>query len=283
MEYLYLILTIFTISIQSITRKSYNIKTPGGGVFIFSAVSIFSAMIFFICSATHPLNFSVAMIPYSLGFGISYGLTVIFSFLSIKEGPLSLTSLITSFSLIIPTVAGIVLFEEKAGIMLYIGLGLLLASLALINLKNEDCKITLKWLIYVGLTFFGNGICSTVQNTYVRLGVGNKNEFMIIALAIACAMLIVLTLATERKKIALSLRRGVITMTVTGVANGVSNLFVILLSTMMSASLLFPLISAGGIVLTSLIAIFYYKEKLSVTQYVGMLLGIASIVFMNLN
>ena len=283
MEYVYLLLVISTISIQSIARKAYNVKAPGSGAFTFSAVSVLAAMIFFICSASHPMSFSTAMIPYALGFGVSYGLTVIFSFLSIKEGPLSLTSLLTSFSLIIPTLAGIVLFDEKAGIMLYIGLVLLLVSLALINLKNEDCKITLKWLVYVALTFFGNGICSTVQNTYVKLEIGNKNEFMVIALAIAFVMLTTLSLTSERVNIKRSLKQGWIYMTVTGVSNGVSNLFVILLSSMMSASLMFPLISAGGIVLTSLIAIFYYKEKLSAMQYAGMVLGIASIVFMNLN
>jgi multidrug transporter EmrE-like cation transporter len=71
-------------------------------------------------------------------------------------------------------------------------------------------------------------------------------------------------------------------MVLCGVANGASNLFVIALSPNMPASIMFPLVSAGGIVLTSLISIFIYRERLSVLQYIGMVLGIGAIVFLNI-
>jgi multidrug transporter EmrE-like cation transporter len=72
-------------------------------------------------------------------------------------------------------------------------------------------------------------------------------------------------------------------MMLCGAANGAVNLFVILLSTnKMNPSLMFPLISAGGIVITSLVSIFVYKEKLSLLQYIGVVMGIGAIVFMNL-
>ncbi len=282
MEFLYLTVTIFAIALQSVVRKSFNRKVKDGGVFIFSSVSVLSAALFFLFSAGQPLNFTVEMIPYSIGFGLTYCVAVIFSFLSIREGPLSLTSLITSFSLLIPALFGILFFNEPISIFLFIGLAFLIASLILINLKNEECKITLKWLIFVSITFLSNGMCSVVQNSYVKLGMGNKNEFMVIALGIAFLILIVLSLFTEKEKFPSSLKGGWIYMTSCGIANGVANLFVILLSAIMSASLMFPLISAGGIIVTSLISIFYYKEKLTPTQYVGMVLGIAATVLLNL-
>ena len=49
-----------------------------------------------------------------------------------------------------------------------------------------------------------------------------------------------------------------------------------------SKSLMFPLISAGGIVLTWIISLFFYKEKLTLKQNIGMVLGVISIVFLNL-
>ena len=41
-------------------------------------------------------------------------------------------------------------------------------------------------------------------------------------------------------------------------------------------------LSAGGIVLTSLVSIFLYRERLSMLQYIGMVLGIGAIVFLNI-
>ena len=88
--------------------------------------------------------------------------------LAIKVGSLSLTSLAISFSLLIPTVVGIVLYDEPLTAWFFIGLGLLLASLVLINTKGGEIKITFKWIIFVLLAFIGNGSCSAVQNGYAK-------------------------------------------------------------------------------------------------------------------
>ena len=48
-----------------------------------------------------------------------------------------------------------------------------------------------------------------------------------------------------------------------GAANGAVNLFVMILSNIMPVSLMFPLISAGGIIITYLISKFIYKENLT--------------------
>lgn len=282
MEILLLLSIIFGASVQNVIKKYYN-KRVGGGVFIFSAVSVICALIFFIASASFPLKFTLQLIPYALGFAASYCTATVFSFLAIKEGPLSLSSLMTSFSLLIPTLFGIFFYGDEAGVPFFIGLSLLLCSLVLINLKKEEgIKITLKWGIYVTLAFLGNGLCSTVQNGYAKVHNTGKNEFMIIALSVVAVVLIVIALFTEKEKIAPSIKGGAVLMAICGLANGAVNLFVILLSSLMDASIMFPLISAGGIVLTSLVAIFLYKEKLSPIQYLGMLLGIGAIVFLNL-
>jgi len=77
-------------------------------------------------------------------------------------------------------------------------------------------------------------------------------------------------------------KRGFWHFTLCGVANGVVNYLVLVLSNRLPASVMFPIISAGGVVLASLIAIFFYKEKLQWQQWLGMLLGILAIVALNL-
>ena len=64
--------------------------------------------------------------------------------------------------------------------------------------------------------------------------------------------------------------------------NGVCNFLVMILAVKMDASIMFPVMSAGGIVVTGLVSVFIYKEKLSRGQYAALVLGITSVVRMNI-
>lgn len=140
-----------------------------------------------------------------------------------------------------------------------------------------------KWIIFVVLSFVGNGFCSIIQKVQQLNCNGKyKNEFMITALLIAGAVMFIYAIITEKNDMIFNLKKGFKWYAVCGLANGIVNLFVIILSLKMSASVMFPIISAGGIITSLLVALFLYKEKLSKTQYTGLLLGIATVVLLNI-
>ena len=280
-----LLLTIIVIfvSVQSVMKKAYNQKVTGGAM-SFSAASCVAAAVVFLITAGGKLQFSTEFLPYSLLFALSYSVTVVTGMLAIMSGPLSLTCLVTSFSLIIPTVYGIIVLQEPVSTNLFIGLGLLAVALVLINLEEKgEKKITLKWATYVILAFVGNGMCSTVQKVQqIDLNGQYKSEFMIVALVISIVAMGIIALCAEKKQILPNLKAGFWLYTICGLANGVTNFLVIFLSSRMAASVMFPVISAGGIVLTFLISLFFYKEKLSKWQILGSALGLVSVIFLNL-
>ena len=293
-----LLLAVVTagVSAQGIIKKFYNGKTGGAGVFIFNSLSVFSACLFFVFSSGFKFDFNPQIIPWALGFALCYGASAFAGFLAIMHGPLSLTSLVTSYSLIIPTFYGLIFLDESASAWFWIGLALLCISLFLINSgkkpsaeeeekkeEGEPVKITLLWAIFALVSFVGNGACSTIQTVQQRTFDGQyKNELMIIALLAVTVIMTVAACFAERKDIIPCTKRGWYWMVLCGVANGVVNLLVMVLSTRMKASLMFPVISAGGIILTWVVSRFLYKEKLSVGQNVALVLGIAAVVFMNL-
>lgn len=284
MNVLLLIAVMASMLFQSIAKKQYNIRTKNTGAFIFNALTTLSAGIFFLCTDSSGFQFDFALIPYILGFAVSYGSAVMFSFLAIRDGAMSLTSLATSYSLIIPTIYGLLFLNESAGVFLFIGLILLLCSLFLVNSKKSDSPITFKWLIYALLAFLGNGLGSTIQTAQQNRFEGQyKSEFMILALVILSIFFFTLSLIKEKADNKACLKSNFLLMILNGAANGFTNLFVmILVSRGMPASIMFPVISGGGIIFTSLVSIFVYKEKLSAKQYIGLLLGTASVVFMNI-
>ena len=279
-----LLLTIVVfVSVQQVTKKAYNLKVSGGAM-SYSAASCVAALVVFLITSGGKLNFSTEFLPYSLLFALSYSVTVVTGMLAILVGPLSLTCLVTSFSLIVPTLYGILVLREPVSTNLFIGLGLLAVALVLINLEEKgEKKITLKWAIYVLLAFVGNGMCSTVQKVQqIDLAGQYKSEFMIVALIISAVAMGIFALCTEKKQILPNLKAGVWLYIICGLANGGANFLVIFLSSRMAASVMFPVISAGGIVLTFLISLFFYKEKLSKWQILGSALGLVSVIFLNL-
>ncbi len=279
-----LCMTILSSSLQGITTKYFGRNTGGKGVFLFSTLSRIAGVLFFIMTAGS-LSFDWKILPYSIAFGLFYGVGVIFNFLSIGCGPLSLTSLITSYSLMLPTAYGLFFLQDPISVGLIPGLILLLISLFLINKKSntDSTPVSLKWGVFVALAFLGNGICSIVQSMQQRTFDGAyKNEFMIVALVFFVLMTGIITLWTERKVFVSCTKKGWIPAMICGFANALMNLLVMILQHRMSVSVLFPLMSSGSLILTFFLSKYLYKEKLSKRQLLGFFLGVCSVIFLNL-
>lgn len=281
MNAILLISVILGISAQDITKKIYNKRESAPGVFIFATLSAVAAAVFF--ALTSPsLNFNVEFLPYSLAFAAAYTTVLVASVFAIASGPLSLTTLIVSLSLMLPTLYGLVFLNDPISIGIFPGLALLVASLFFINKCDKGVKINTKWVICVSLAFLGNGFCTIVQKMQqLRFEGDFKNEFMIIALVITAAISGLMAWLRERSVIKKQSTSGIMIAIVSGLANGAVNLFVMILSGNMPVSLMFPIISAGGIAATFVISQVFYKEKLSKLQLVGFILGTVSVVLLN--
>lgn len=280
---LYVLIIILGLAVQNIVKKPYTEKTDGRGVYFFTACVSFFAMLFFAVTSGKP-SFNVAFLPYSLMFALFYCMATVFNVLAVANGSLSLTSLLISYSLMLPTFFGLIFLDDPVGIGFIPGIALLVISLLFINGKSgEKCGITLKWVIQVVIALASNGMCSVVQKLQqIRFNGEYKNEFMIAALLAVTVVMAVAVLLKERSEIRLYIKAGRLWGMLCGIMNGVVNLFVMLASATMSMSLLFPLISAGGIITTFFASRFLYKERLTKLQLAGLITGVAAVVFLNI-
>lgn len=284
MNYILLSLVAVGITIQQICQKNFNTKHLRGA-YTFPAASALFATIFFIATSGGDFSISGEALLYSLGFALAYGIGTFAVFLAIANGSLSITSLIIQYSLIIPAIYGIMFWDESVDAMLVIGIILLIISLFFVNIEKRgiEKKITPKWCFYAFLAFAGNGACSTVQRAQqIACNGMYKNQVMIIALLIVVAFLGVFAYKKEKSEIVPTLKKGFWQYSICGLANGLTNLLVIVLALRLPASLMFPVISAGGIVLSSIVSVTLYKEKLSAYQIIGLVLGTTAIVVLNM-
>lgn len=309
--YLLLGVTAVTATVQNIIKERFNDKV-GGSTFLFSALTSFFALLFFLFSNLlyeKDFYYDAKLLIPSVCFAIAYASATVFSVLALTCGPLAKSSLIISCSLIIPTLYGIFVqgvyidaikngtttvseaLSSALSPTLIIGIILLVASLFLVNREKkeegvEEKKVTFKWIIFITIAFLGNGACSVVQTAKTDfLGAKGNANFMLVALTIVVIVLTVYAFLVkkERPLLKLTATKGLGYSASCGIANGLTNFLVIYLNShSFPASVLFPVVSGGGLVLVFLWAFFVKKERFTTLQYIGYALGVVSLVLLNL-
>lgn len=284
MNIILLFAVILAIFFQSIVQKQFNKRSHNQGVFIYNAIACLAMSIVFFVTDKDGFRVSFDLLPYILGFAICFAGAVLFIFLAIQTGALSITCLIKAYSLLVPTFYGIIFLNEKIGLLFWIALVLFVLSILLINLKKSDEKFTFKWLIYAILMVVFNGSASTVQMLQQkRFDGAYKSEFMACAVLISAVFFFALSYFREKDTAKYCIKRGVVNMILMGALLGTSNLLLmILISSDFPTPVIYPVMSGGGVVLATLASVFFYKEKLTLIQWVGLVFGIVSVVLMNL-
>lgn len=283
MNAIYLVSIILGSSLQNVVKKPYTQNLGDKGAYMFGVISTLAALAFFVVTAGGGLVWDAGILPYALAFGVSYASATVGVVIALSCGSLSLTTLITSYSLVMPTAYGLVFLKDPISVGLFPGLVLLVISLMLVTQKTESVPISPKWVIWVLITFVGNGMCSITQKMQQNAFDGAyKNEFMIVSLTIVIVILGTMAVIKERKQAVECLKIGKFQGPVCGLMNGMVNLFVMKLSGRMPVSVMFPLISAGGIIVTYVVSRLVFREKLTKRQLVGFVMGTASVVLLNI-
>ncbi len=293
MAYFLMIVCVVTCMIQTPFKKIYQDKTKKG-TFLFSAMIQFVAALFFAgaCVYGGGFHYTWGVLPYSLLFAFATSTCCICAVTALGCGSLALTALFASYSQMLPTLYGFVWLKEKIYVTQLFGIAFLLVSLYLTNMgkKSEEAEPQApkkgnfkKWLPLAIMMAVTNGMCGIVQSEQQRaFGDVYKNEFMMIALLAACAVLLAVGLFKERADIGTVVKLGTLPAVLTGVANGATNLLVLVALPVIGASVFFPVISGGGMVLSYVVSVTLFKEKFTTMQKIGILFGVASLVLLNL-
>ena len=285
MPILLIFLCTVTLTVQQVFKKQYSLRCAGGNYFFSASVSFFALLFFLLIPGK--ISLGTDILPYSAGFAAMYALATVYSVMALEIGSLAITSLVLSYSLIIPTLYGILFLNEKITLLKCGGILLLLISLFLVRAQtkedNKASKPTVKWIIYVLIAFVANGMCSVVQNAQQRRFNGMQNSnFMILALIISTAVLLVLSIVFERNTILIALKKGAVFSAACGICNGATNYLVMVIIAAVASSVFFPVLSAGQIILTFIISVLAYREKFIPRQIAGLACGLASLVLLNI-
>ena len=250
---------------------------------------------------------SAFTILLGFAFGFTNALQAVTRMMALNAGPLSYTSVIISFSTVISALSGIMFFDESIGWPQIVGIILMLFSFYFaVQTTGEEKKANLRWLILSLISFAGCGAIGIMQKVHQNTDYKTEiNAFLIISfitMAVTCFIcaLVLYMKATPKERAPESTiyaahscnaptfkapsREFIIFFTWTvitcGICTALNNKFNLYLSGVIDSAVFFPLVNGGHLVLSTLAALVIFKEKLSKTQWVGVAIGIASVIFL---
>ena len=294
MDYIYLIVSVGFSSTTSIfggfyTRRTKDKKAP---VPLYNVVDAISG--FLVWAILYAVNFTFEpkVLLYSLAMGASFTCCKIGAVNALRSGPVTLTSLISSLSLIGTTIWGFIFWGAKVTPFAIVGILLVAVALALClyggkeeTVEEDDTnKISLKWLLFVGMSFFGNMACTIIQRTQQTAFDGEHgNMLMFFTLIISVAVCGVFYGRSDKTDSVSLIKSSAAFPVAAGVGNVLVNLFVMLLATSsISPSVVYPTICIGGLSLTILTSLLVFKERLKWWQWIGIAIGATAVVLLNL-
>jgi len=194
----------------------------------------------------------------------------------------SVASVATKMSFVIPVILGLILYNEKLSFFKTSGIVLALAAVYFASVKDTPRAIQKRSLLLPVMVFLGSGIIDA-SIKYMEENHVSTNEFPIFSATVfgaaACTGILFILLRSFKKPLKLNFKN-----VLGGIALGVPNFFSIFFllralqnETLNSASI-FTLNNVAIVMFSTLLGIVLFKEKISPKNWGGILLAVISII-----
>lgn len=280
--YLLLFVSVLLLALNFIVMKFYQQKTDTtvkscARFKVYS--SLFMFVFFFIVN-----GFSIHISPYSLVNALLKAACafacVLIGYRVMAQGSMALYTLfLMSGGMLVPTVVGWLFLGESITLLRVLGLVLIVAAIILNN--SGATRPRLRVIIMCVIVFILNGLVSVFSKLHqIHTGDGavSTTDYMLISAAFTLAMgLCTLLFPTKRAVCAvptnIHLKQHVwllLSMALlSSVLDGLSSFCQLEGAKSLSASVLYPMITGGSIVLTGLFALLFFGEKITKKEWIG--------------
>lgn len=203
-----------------------------------------------------------------------------------QEIGVSVASVASKMSLVIPVLAGVMLYKEDLNLIKIFGIALALIAVYFSSLKDRTVTVKTGTLVLPILLFIGAGLVDTsikyIQSTYVP-----KNEFPLFCAVVfgAAGIFGVLFILIRSYKVPLKMN---FTNILGGICLGFFNYFTLyfllraLQNEVFDSSSIFTINNVAVVLFSTLLGILLFKEKLIAKNWIGIGLAVISIILVAL-
>ena len=205
-----------------------------------------------------------------------------------QRSGLSVVSVATKMALVIPIGFGLWYYQEPLGPFKAIGIILALAAVYLVSVKNRSGVILQnRNLMFPVLVFFGSGLIDTSLNFLQNDFIKDKSLIPLFSSTIfmTAGVIGIMVLVVQKIKGVLFLEyKNIIAGVVLGIPNYFSIYFLVkaLRSNLLDSSGIFTINNVGIVIISTLLGIVFFKEQLSLKNWIGIILAVISIALVSL-
>lgn len=267
-------------SVSKVISERYLSK--GEDVLFFNALAALSASLILALVRLFRFHLDSFSVLLSFFFVFIYFIAFLSYSKSILYGSLSFTTLITSLGMVLPMIYGVLFLSEGITLSLIVGFVLIVIALILLSVKkDDDRKMSSKWIFWVTLSFLGSGGIGLFQKVFSSaMQSVDRVEFM----ASTFFFLFVISavaIAVTRKKPVFCIKRVSLGF-LQGAFDASQQTLNLILSSIVPAMILYPVLNGGATLLSCLISILVFKEKLGKKEIVSMIILVFAIVLISL-
>lgn len=275
-SYFLIIFAGMLLAVDFALQKMYQRKAGMGtyaGLFFNVVLGFFSALIFLIIN-----RFSISFSIYS--FIMVFVMTVLGSiylmigFRVLKSGNMSFYTLfVMTGGMVVPYICGVLFLDEPLTLIRTIGIILIILSLLITNLYGRKPDKSLIMLCII--VFFLNGFVSCfaklhqVNTTYETVGTTDFVFWVGVIRVIICGLAL---LFVKRKNIdveEIDVKAVLPIVFLSAVVAGISSICQLKGAISIPATVLYPLLTGGTIILSTITGYIVFKEKLTVFQWIS--------------
>lgn len=207
---------------------------------------------------------------------------IIFNFYAfgIQKAGVAVTTVANRMSLIIPVCAALILYPEENTFTLLKGIAFFLAltGIYLSSTKAGKLSFDKKYLWLIILVFVGQGISDSIFNDFAQKfpNEGNYLFFMVLFFMASISGILILSGRSIITRSPLQLK-SIFWGVIFGIPNFFSLVFLLKALGSISSSIVFPIVGMGVVISSSLIGLLLFQEKLTRSNWIGILLSMCAI------
>ncbi|WP_425446300.1 SMR family transporter [Dethiothermospora halolimnae] len=210
--------------------------------------------------------------------GVFFFLSFIYYQKSVKENSVGLAGAFSKLGILVPMSLSIILWNELPTKIQWVGIVLSMASILIVNLSFKKSNIEEIRFNLILLFLFG-GMAEFSNKFFQKYAIDDyKSLFLFFVFFVAFIISLIFTIKRKQPVD----KRDILTGFMVGIPNLFSSFFLIMALKPMKASVVYPIYSAGSIVVISLAGLLFFKEKLMRKEKVSIVMTIVALILINL-
>lgn len=288
MSYFYLLLSMVLSAAITVCGRMYQEQNRNranvSGLYNM-VVPVSAALTWLVCWC-FDFSFDLRVLPYSLLYGMGYTSFTVGMLGALKTGSTAVTALVKQLALVGVSFWGFFFWDTPFTLVSGVGILLIVVSLVLCLITKGEggSRDFLRWSFFAVMIVVGNAGCSIVQRyQQMAFHYQHKYMFMFFGLLFSAVVCTLLALREEKGNWGAAFRGGWIFPAGSGCSSAVCNVLVlILIKQEMSPVIIYPGLAVGGLMVTTLVSLLYFRDRLRPAQWWGLAVGAVALVLLNL-